>query len=399
VPVAVLELAIDALGRTRDLGGGSLPVVGMPQMAMIHFEQLLLAPSQNIRPGRIDAHQPAAEFGDSQKIVRDAPDAVAFADAFGDLRFQCVIQSLQRLFGALAVGDVDRDARQPARDVTFVELCPAPRIDPSERTVGLQKPVFGREDTIGSQAFIDLGLQRIEVVGVNLREEFTDRRTRGSALRVDRIKMREAGIGPDDIGAKIPVPGSHQACRVEGKLKPLLARAQCGFGAQALAGFHGGNENPADAGRRGRIRNRTVADREMRGLPVHPAPADRQRPVDREDAAVFPGQDILLQRNELGDDLRPYFAKRKPQGPGMLVGQDGPVSVIVDDDELRPPAQCHRKSGCAHDADDELKAWRPFFGWPQRGRRPVLLPDEFGHALQRFASSVAAALLGGHPAA
>ena len=71
-------------------------------------------------------------------------------------------------------------------------------------------------------------------------------------------------------------------------------------------------------------------------------------------------------------DLRPDLAGRPAQRPGVL-GAEGHlgVGVVVEEGEVRPPAQPHGVAGVEHDADDRLEALRPLGRRPDRSFRPV----------------------------
>ena len=66
-------------------------------------------------------------------------------------------------------------------------------------------------------------------------------------------------------------------------------------------------------------------------------------------AGLSPLEDRQVARlRGLRPDLRPGLPGRSAQGPGVLVSEDRPVRLVVDQDEVRPPAQRHGE-GRSHD--------------------------------------------------
>ena len=90
----------------------------MPQLADMHPLDLVLAPAEERRPGRIDAGEITVEIGDAEQIFRDLPNAVAFPDALGDFGFQPIVENAQGLLFADALGGLDagrENAADPVR--------------------------------------------------------------------------------------------------------------------------------------------------------------------------------------------------------------------------------------------------------------------------------------------
>src|SRR5262249_3670163 len=60
----------------------------------------------------------------------------------------------------------------------------------------------------------------------------------------------------------------------------------------------------------------------------------------------------------------------------MLVAENRDIGVVVDHDELRPPADRHRKSGGEDEIDEELEVVGPLRARAERRRGPIF----FSHA-------------------
>src|SRR5512146_43303 len=90
-------LMVDAAGETRARRGRMRFVVGMAQRRDVHRLDLVLAPSEELRPGGIDADEVAVEAGDAEQVFRDHPNPVALARATLDLRFELFAQLTQAL--------------------------------------------------------------------------------------------------------------------------------------------------------------------------------------------------------------------------------------------------------------------------------------------------------------
>ena len=75
---------------------------------------------------------------------------------------------------------------------------------------------------------------------------------------------------------------------------------------------------------------------------------------------------------DVGPDLRPDLAGRPAQRPRVLGAERHPgVGVVVEEGELRPPAEPHGVAGVEHDPHDRLEALRPIGDRPDRRLRPV----------------------------
>ena len=92
----------------------------MAQVTHVHRLDLVLAPAEQLAPGRIDADEIALEIADAEQVLGHVPDAVALAGARLHFRFELLLERTQLAFGLLArllgLHALDRKA-QPPRDV------------------------------------------------------------------------------------------------------------------------------------------------------------------------------------------------------------------------------------------------------------------------------------------
>ncbi len=151
----------------------------------------------------------------------------------------------------------------------------------------------------------------------------------------------------------------------------------------AVGGFQRRDEDAADAGGAGRVGRRAVAQGEAGVIPAVGSTLDAQQHVACEHRFALPAEDLLVQSFDLRPDLGPGLAGGPAQRPWMLVAEYEPVAVVVDEHELRPPPQGHRKAGRQHDVDGHAQARRPALHRSQRSGRPVLFPNERRQLLRR----------------
>lgn len=83
---------------------------------------------------------------------------------------------------------------------------------------------------------------------------------------------------------------------------------------------------------------------------------------------------------ELRPDLGPRFPSRASQRPRMLVAENRAVPLVVDQDEVRSPAQRHREGRRQDQIDRQGQAFRPPRARSQGRMRPILRPHRIGHA-------------------
>ena len=194
---------------------------------------------------------------------------------------------------------------------------------------------------------------------MNTRRELLNRNALCGSNRIHRIKTCKARVGIDNTVSKIPIPRTDTLCRVKGEFKALFALAQLFFNPYPLGGLDGRDEHAADTARRGGIGNRAVRDGEPRFLPLCTVALDGQWQIGREKSGASASENRLMERSQSLLNLRPCLTKRQAECPGMLVGKNGPVSVVVDQDEIRAPSNGHGKSRRHHDADNYLKTFGP----------------------------------------
>src|SRR5438270_13745037 len=129
--------------------------------------------------------------------------------------------------------------------------------------------------------------------------------------------------------------------------------------AAALRRFHAGRENAADPVRRSFIRYRAVADGKSSVLDNRALAPDGPRVIFGEIGFALAAQNRFVQRAELGVDFPPDLTQRTAQGLRVLVAQNGPIGIVVDEDQLGPPSNCHREPRSEYHRDAELQTLRP----------------------------------------
>src|SRR5690606_7411926 len=92
----------------------------------------------------------------------------------------------------------------------------------------------------------------------------------------------------------------------------------------------------------------------------------------------------LARKRAFGDwsDLMPGFAPDVPERAAerrWLVAENGPETVIVEGDELRPPDDGLGELGVERHAERGLERGRPLLEGPQRSRCPVMRTDGIRH--------------------
>jgi hypothetical protein len=78
-------------------------------------------------------------------------------------------------------------------------------------------------------------------------------------------------------------------------------------------------------------------------------------------------------------DFGPHLAHRAPQSGGVLDAQGGAIGVVVEEVEIRPPAQPHLEARGQHHAQGDFQAFRPASRQPQRESRPVMSAHQRAH--------------------
>ena len=161
--------------------------------------------------------------------------------------------------------------------------------------------------------------------------------------------------------------------------QPVIEEPQGLLFADALGRFDAGRENAADPVRRRFIRDWAITDAEARVLDNRALAADGPRVIFGKEGIPLAAQNAFVQRPKLGVDFPPNFAQRAAQCLRVLVAQNGSIGIVVDEHQLGPPADRHRKPRSEDHRDAELQTLRPSLALAERGRRPVLLADPSGH--------------------
>src|SRR6202035_1428111 len=149
--------------------------------------------------------------------------------------------------------------------------------------------------------------------------------------------------------------------------------------ANALGRFDAGRQNAADPVRRRFVWDRAVADGKSSVLDNRALAADGPRVIFGEKGFTLAAQDAFVQRPELGVDFPPDLAQRAAQRLRVLVAQNGPIGIVVNEDQLGAPSDRHRKSRSEYQCDAELQTLWPSLAVAERGRRPVHLADPPRH--------------------
>ena len=108
-------------------------------------------------------------------------------------------------------------------------------------------------------------------------------------------------------------------------------------------------------------------------------------PLQEQQQPLVPGRlaradDRLGTGADVVPDLRPDLTGRPAQRPGVLRAEGHPgVGVVVEEGEIRPPAQPHGVPGVEHDPHDRLEALRPAGDRPHRRLRPVEATGPLAH--------------------
>src|SRR6516225_4758814 len=223
-------------------------IVRMPQLADVHPSDLGFAPSEEVRPSRIDVGEIAFESGDAEEILGYVPDAIAFTNTLGDVRFELIVKDLQRGFFTSALRRLDASRQNAANSV------------------------WGRF-----------------------------------------------------------------------------------------------------------VWDRAIADRKPRVFRGRALTADGPWMVLGKEGSALAAQDGLAQRPQLRVDLPPHLAQRPSQCAGMLFAKNGAVGVIVNQYQLRAPADRHRKPRGEDYRDTEFEARRPGFAGAKCRPRPVEIADSSRH--------------------
>ena len=181
---------------------------------------------------------------------------------------------------------------------------------------------------------------------------------------------------PDQVVGDAPEPVALARARRDLLLERFVEPLQRHLGVLALGRLDRGHQHAADARRRRGVRHRAVAEGEERLLGDPVAARDREPQILGEERAALAGEDRTMDRLELLLQLRPRLAERQPERIRVLVAEDRQVAVIVDQHEVRPPAQPHRKRRGQDGGDHQGEARRPARAWARA-------PSRSSHARRR----------------
>ena len=250
----------------------------------------------------------------------------------------------QRFLGGAALADVDEGA-----DGAFVEAVAEDRTH----------PIFHR-DRLAAQRKEDLVIHVARFAGRGGDVDRAPFHRVGRAVRVamvdDVVKLpphhvllaRESQHAQEGLVAKlghaVAVEGVKRfAGGIEEVLQVGSAVAQRLFGGDPRRGLHGGDQDSANTRRRNGVRRGAVAQGEPGVFPGVAAAVDAQENVLGEHRGTGAVEDRLVTGLQLRPDLGPRLPRGPAQGPGMLVAEDRAIRIVIDQDEVRPPAQGHRK--------------------------------------------------------
>ena len=324
------------------------------------------------------------EIRDADEIFRHAPEPIAFARALRDLLLQGFVELLQRQLGTLTVSDVDVRPDETQRIPFSVALDLGAHMNPAYLSVArtndaVLRPIFAGAATNrpNEGLFVLFPVLRMDAanpifVGLvdSFRRQPVNLQVFGRAAILETVSEKD--LDATDLSDFL-------YAREFG-----FTLTQCTFGPNAVGRLDGGDQHAADARRRRLVGDRRVAHREVRILHLHAAAADAQQHVLGEHRLALAGQEIVMQRAELVLHLGPDFAKARAERFRVLRAEDRQVAVIVDDHELRPPAQRHGELRRHHRCDDELEAWRPRFARAEGRLRPIKSCDPCGHFASRI---------------
>jgi hypothetical protein len=107
------------------------------------------------------------------------------------------------------------------------------------------------------------------------------------------------------------------------------------------------------------------------GLLYAAVPLYRQHLVEGGEALARLNDLLELRLQDL-PDVRPHFASRAAERPGMPLRGNRRPSVVIEEAQLRPPIDRRRKARLETDAQDETERQRPCFRRTERCARPIV---------------------------
>ena len=185
----------------------------------------------------------------------------------------------------------------------------AARKYPAHRSILEAQPVLLGELVPRTHRLLDAACNPFLIVRMHPAEELRNRGPLRGPIRIDGIERREARIAIDKAAPNIPVPGADPAAGIERELQTLVRLAQLAFERDAAGRLDGGDQDAADAGRRGLVAHRAVAHGEIRILRRLATAADVHQQIFEKDCAALAGKNLRMQRPQLILHLGPRLAE------------------------------------------------------------------------------------------
>ncbi len=347
----------------------------MQQLPDRHAGDFRLGPTQHRLPRRIGGLEIALRVQRPHQVRTHLPGRAPRLSPLDDLALELRVQLPQGGGGPVDFGGVVASDENPGHGAEVVAHRLVDEVDEAVVILARQPDRHPPGDVVLAGR-VDLVQKFVEALSGQLREHLPHR----SPDEVARPEDRDIGR----VDVIVAVAGAREDGDEAGHLAEplLLARPLQGVAAVGLhpvGGLDGGDEHAADAARRGGIRRRAVAQREAGVVPLLAMAPDPQQVIPGEHGLALAGENLVVEGFDLRPDLRPRFRGGQPERSRVLVPKDRTIAVVVDQDELRPPSQGHRKARRQHDVHGHAEARRP--GRPRaEGRlRPVLGGDERRH--------------------
>jgi hypothetical protein len=320
-----------------------------------------------LRPG-VPARHDAARIEHEQGIVGDPGDEQAELPLAVAQRFE------RRLFdGHVAPDRIDETLLRRHRPVDR-----APRaVAMTEAAFEAHRHAFGKPGA-GRQRTLQI-VRMAQIAEAHVQQLAFAPAEQPGPGRVDADELAGGADNAEEIARDLPDALALARAPRHLGLEPVVQPAQHLLVAHPFGGLDAGDENAADPVRDRAVRDRAVADREPRLFDERVFARDGPRVVLGEEGAALALEDRLIERAQLGMDLRPYLGERPAQRTGMPAAQDGAIGVVVDLHQLRPPAHRHREARGEDRRDAEAQAGRPGLDGAERRLRPVHLADAPRH--------------------
>ncbi len=209
-----------------------------------------------------------------------------------------------------------------------------------------------------------------------VRDPGSSRQARDAALRISQVDQRERHVvrirreGRRDRRA-----GGHAIARAHRSGRDVPQRPHAPLGQDTLRRLDARHEHAADATRL--VEDGAVGEGEVRLLAV-------PRALHQQEQVLGPRRrpglhDPLVEGPDHVPDLGPALVARLPEGARVLVAEDGPVAVVVDLCEVRPPPQEHGEARLEADARGRAEALGPRRDGPEGRVLPIERTGEAPH--------------------